>query len=582
MTARSGDITDQPQAAQLVAIVLATFVLSGLSASLATGTVILRDGLSLREAGRLLDTSYRKTAASEVVLGWVLAVAYGSVGWWAALVCATLVLVIWQAHIDRERARHDAMTGLLSRTGFDARLAEVLVGVGRGAGRIALLAIDLDRFKAVNDEYGHGTGDQVIREVGARLQASVRLTDAAVRLGGDEFGVLLVGVSDAAAAEALAWKIHRSLCEPIETDRATITIGASIGVYVLEPGGRMPTIERLHAISDQEMFLMKADGGGVRVRASSDPISSDQTGPTGRVGTSRPARAARDADPPAAAPRYRGAMSSRQVDVPGGRLSVRDEGAGPPIVLLHAGVADLRAWDDVVPPLIAAGYRAVRYDARGHGPSPTDDVAFSQRADLLAVLDALGIGRAALVGNSRGGMIALDTAIEAPDRVVAVVAVAAGISGFDGEATPAEQELFERYRAVDTAEPFDAAALTAFEVGVWADGPGQAPGRAPAAVRERLYAMNLPLNAVDRVRGRDIDLDPPAIDRLAELRCPVLAIAGGLDFTETVQAAERLVAEAPDARALVWDDVAHMIGMEQPDRLAAAITEFLAPLDRWT
>ena len=215
-----GDITDQPQAAQLVAIVLATFVLSGLSASLATGTVILRDGLSLREAGRLLDTSYRKTAASEVVLGWVLAVAYGSVGWWAALVCATLVLVVWQAHIDRERARHDAMTGLLSRTGFDARLAEVLVGVGRGAGRIALLAIDLDRFKAVNDEYGHGTGDQVIREVGARLQASVRLTDAAVRLGGDEFGVLLVGVSDAAAAEALAWKIHRSLCEPIETDRA--------------------------------------------------------------------------------------------------------------------------------------------------------------------------------------------------------------------------------------------------------------------------------------------------------------------------------------------------------------------------
>ena len=107
-------------------------------------------------------------------------------------------------------------------------------------------------------------------------------------------------------------------------------------------------------------------------------------------------------------------MSSRQVEVPGGRLSVRDEGAGPPIVLLHAGVADLRAWDDVVPPLIAAGYRAVRYDARGHGPSPTDDVAFSQRADLLAVLDALGIGRAALVGNSRGGMIALDTAIEAP------------------------------------------------------------------------------------------------------------------------------------------------------------------------
>jgi diguanylate cyclase (GGDEF)-like protein len=282
-----GAITAQPQAAQLVAIVLATFVLSGLSALLATGTVILRDGLTLREAARLLDTSYRKTAASEVVLGWVLVVAYGSVGWWAALICATLVLVIWQAHIDRERARHDAMTGLLSRSGFDARLAEILVGVGRGAGRVAVLAIDLDRFKAVNDQYGHATGDDVIREVGARLRGAVRLTDAAVRLGGDEFGVLLVGVSDRAAAEALSWKIHRSLCEPIETDKATITIGASIGVYVVEPSNRMPTIERIHAVADQEMFLVKAAGGGVRVRVSSDPTQVTQPG---LPGTSRPPR----------------------------------------------------------------------------------------------------------------------------------------------------------------------------------------------------------------------------------------------------------------------------------------------------
>jgi diguanylate cyclase (GGDEF)-like protein len=272
-----GAITDQPQAAQLVAIVLGTLVLSGLSAVLATGTAILRDGLSIREARRLLDTSYRTTAASEVVLGWVLVVAYTSVGWWAALVCATLVLVVWQAHLDRERARHDAMTGLLSRSGFDARLAEILVGVGRGAGRVAMLAIDLDRFKAVNDAYGHGAGDEVIREVGVRLRGAVRLTDAAVRRGGDEFGVLLVGVSDSAAAEALAWTIHQALCEPIETDRATVTIGASIGVYVLEPSSRVPTIERLHALADHEMYLVKAEGGGVRVRASNDPLPEGST-----------------------------------------------------------------------------------------------------------------------------------------------------------------------------------------------------------------------------------------------------------------------------------------------------------------
>ena len=284
------EITDQPQAAQLVAIILATFVLSGLSALLATGTIIFRDGLTLREAGRLLDISYRKTAASEVILGWVLVVAYSMVGWWAALICALLVLVIWQAHIDRERVRHDAMTGLLSRTGFDARLAEVMAGVSRGAGRIAILAIDLDRFKDVNDTFGHSAGDQVIREVGARLRTSVRLTDAAVRLGGDEFGVLLVGVSDAGAAEALAWKIHRSLVEPIETDRAIITIGASIGVYLLEPSSRMPTIERLHAVADQEMFRVKEQGGGVGVRVSSHPTSLWPSGPPGPPPSSRPRR----------------------------------------------------------------------------------------------------------------------------------------------------------------------------------------------------------------------------------------------------------------------------------------------------
>ena len=121
------------------------------------------------------------------------------------------------------------------------------------------------------------------------------------------------------------------------------------------------------------------------------------------------------------------------VDVPGGHLFAIDEGSGPPIVLLHAGVADLRAWDAMVEPLLAAGYRVVRFDTRGYGASTTEDVEFSHRADVRAVLDSLGIGRAALVGNSRGGMIAFDTAIESPERVVAVVGVAAGLGGFEVE-----------------------------------------------------------------------------------------------------------------------------------------------------
>ncbi len=274
-------------------------------------------------------------------------------------------------------------------------------------------------------------------------------------------------------------------------------------------------------------------------------------------------------------------MTDSHVDVPGGRLFVVDEGEGPPLVLLHAGVADLRAWDAMVAPLNEAGYRVVRFDTRGYGASTTEDVEFSLQADVIAVLDSLGIGRAALIGNSRGGMIAFDTAIEYPDRVVAVVGVAAGLGGFEVDPTAEEIPILEAYERVDSAEPFDADALTDFETQVWLDGPGQPADRVHWTLREMFRMMARPLNEPGRVRGREIRLDPPANDRLSELRCPVLAIAGRLDFSDVVHTAQRLETAAPDARAVVWDDVAHMVGMEQPERLASTIVDFLAPLERW-
>jgi pimeloyl-ACP methyl ester carboxylesterase len=275
-------------------------------------------------------------------------------------------------------------------------------------------------------------------------------------------------------------------------------------------------------------------------------------------------------------------MARTEVDVPGGRLNVVDEGDGPPILLIHAGVADLRAWDDVVPHLTRAGYRVIRHDLRGFGRSTTEDVEFSHQADVRAVLDAAGVERAVLVGNSKGGQICIDTAIESPARVVAVVSVAGGVGGFDGGQTPEEVPINEEYERVDSAEPFDAVALTDFEVKVWTAGPLQPLDRVSPELRTRMFEMGLPLNQPDRVAGRQLRLDPPANDRLDELRCPVLAIAGTLDFSECVATARHLEANAPDARALIWDDVAHMIGLEQPGRLAAAIASFVEPLRPWS
>jgi 3-oxoadipate enol-lactonase len=269
------------------------------------------------------------------------------------------------------------------------------------------------------------------------------------------------------------------------------------------------------------------------------------------------------------------------IEVPGGRLRVVDEGAGPPIVLLHAGIACLESWDAMAPMLATAGYRVVRYDARGYGGSTTDDVAFAEPADLVAVLDALGIGRAALVGNSRGGANAFDTAIAYPDRVVAVVGVAAGLSGFDGDATPEEIGLFTEMDRLESLDPPDPTAVAEIDLRVWVDGPGQPPTRVPAWIREAVRSWDEPLYAIGRVSGQRIQLDPPAAERLDELRAPILAVAGALDPTEIAQIARHLEANAPQARAVIWPDVAHMIGMEVPERLADAVVEFLAPLPRW-
>jgi 3-oxoadipate enol-lactonase len=284
-------------------------------------------------------------------------------------------------------------------------------------------------------------------------------------------------------------------------------------------------------------------------------------------------------------------MTDRTVSVPGARLHVQDEGSptDPPILLLHAGIVDLRAWDPIVPLLTGAGYRVVRYDARGYGQTETEEVEYSNRADAIAVLDSLRIGRAALVGNSRGGQIALDTAIESPDRVVAVVGIGAGLGGFEGDIPPDELAIFERMEsleeALDTAEGARGALLETLldlDTRTWVDGPGQADDRVPQEIRDAVRRMNAEHGAPGRVQGRPIPMEPRANDRLAELRCPVLAVAGALDCADVRETAHHLAANAPDARAAIMPDVAHMIGMEAPGRLADLIIGFLAPLPRWS
>src|SRR5437868_1311049 len=107
------------------------------------------------------------------------------------------------------------------------------------------------------------------------------------------------------------------------------------------------------------------------------------------------------------------------VSVLGGELRVYLEGEGRDIVLLHAGVADSRSWNSLIPGLVERGCRTIRYDARNYGRSTTIEGPYSARDDLFRVMDAVGSHSATLIGNSRGGSTAIDAAFERPERVKA-------------------------------------------------------------------------------------------------------------------------------------------------------------------
>jgi diguanylate cyclase (GGDEF)-like protein/PAS domain S-box-containing protein len=129
-------------------------------------------------------------------------------------------------------ARTDALTGLANRGTFVDRLQQVFASTQRGGAAFALLYLDLDRFKEINDTLGHPVGDRLLREASERLRALVRRSDLAARLGGDEFAVLQADLPDPAAAGMLAEKIIESLSAPYRIEARELRVGVSVGIAV--------------------------------------------------------------------------------------------------------------------------------------------------------------------------------------------------------------------------------------------------------------------------------------------------------------------------------------------------------------
>jgi 3-oxoadipate enol-lactonase len=235
-------------------------------------------------------------------------------------------------------------------------------------------------------------------------------------------------------------------------------------------------------------------------------------------------------------------------------------GSGRPALLLHQGIVDSRSWEPFLPH-VRDRLQAIRYDQRGFGRSPLWDGPYSPVEDLVSVLDTVDVTQAALVGASRGGEIAIEAALEQPERVSALVLVASAVTGhpLQIEGTPEQEARWDEAEAAG-----DTAALAELDMEIWA----------PMGADDALRAMFLDNAAVSN--AEDPALEQRAVERLGEIAVPTLVVTGGRDVAAIAGVAELLLREIPGSIHAVIEDADHMVQWRAPEELAHLVLSFLS------
>ncbi|MBA2380671.1 MAG: alpha/beta hydrolase [Chloroflexi bacterium] len=264
---------------------------------------------------------------------------------------------------------------------------------------------------------------------------------------------------------------------------------------------------------------------------------------------------------------------------PGGRtasgLAFDDEGSGPPLALVHAGIADRRMWAHLAATL-APRHRVIRHDVRGAGESLPPTGPWSHHTDFLGVLDELLISRAHVIGASMGAGIAVEAALARPGAVASLVIVAPGGALFDGAPAAFRPIWAAEVEALDRG---DIAAAVEVNLRAWVDGSRRSPDAVDPDVRAFVGEMQRQAFEIpewDPELAPEHELSPPPTGRLAELTCPVLVVVGDADDPAILEVAQRVASEARRSRLVVWPRVGHMLSLERPVEFADLVTTFLA------
>jgi pimeloyl-ACP methyl ester carboxylesterase len=249
-------------------------------------------------------------------------------------------------------------------------------------------------------------------------------------------------------------------------------------------------------------------------------------------------------------------------------------GAGQPLVLVHGGLVNSGLWDDQFEVFVGQ-HRTLRYDVRGYGKSKSPTSYYSNHSDLRDLLDFLGIPRAYVLGLSMGGAIAIDFTLAYPDRVAALIPVAAGLGGYRStSSSPLRDELNAAYERGDKERAVE------LSLQMWTDGPYRTPAQVDPAVRERIRAMTVHTFDLPDVEAWLQSLEPPAIDRLTEIHTPTLFVVGDQDVEDILKIGDLIVANVPGAQRAVIPGTAHHLNVEQPAEFNRIVLEFLKSLSQ--
>jgi 3-oxoadipate enol-lactonase len=246
-------------------------------------------------------------------------------------------------------------------------------------------------------------------------------------------------------------------------------------------------------------------------------------------------------------------------------------GEGPAVVLVHEGICDSRMWDREWQEW-SPSFRLLRVDLRGFGKSPLGSEPFAQARDLIEAIEAHGMERAALVGVSLGGRVALEVALARPDLVSALVLVAPGLPGHEWS-----QEMRDAWAEEEAAfEAGDLDAAVEASLRTWVDGPRRRPEDVDPQVRARVGEMQR--RAYELAVGVE-DEEELLVDQLAEklgeIQVPTLVLVGEEDQPDMHAITERLEREMPGARRAAIADTAHVPSMERPREFDELVLPFL-------